>query len=236
MKIQTYILARNEELLMPYIIRHYSQFSDIIILINNSTDKTIEIAHNSGAEIWKYKDTNAFSLEEVDGMKANCWKESNADWVIVVDADEFVYHPEIVRVLSESKATIIHPTFHNMFSEVFPTTKGQIYDEVTMGSDGDIWLSKMNVFKPREITNMNWGPGGHSAYPEGNVIIDNNSGVKTLHMRFLSRESVLEKHIENDKRRLQSDQDNGYGIQLEWREKEINDYYERYKSKLTKII
>jgi len=235
-KIETYVMSHNIEKLLPYVMRHYSQFSKVILTENNSTDNTIKLGHLLGAEIWIYEvpdEINQFRLLEI---KENCWKESRADWVIVVDADEFVYHPDLVGVLERTKATVIHPTFHNMFSEVFPTTEGQIYDEVTMGMDGDFWLSKMNVFRPHEVTKMNWAIGCHYAYPEGNVIIDKDSGIKTLHMRFLSRKWVIDHHKYQASRLDKECANKGYGVQFTWTEEETNKYFDDNLPKLKKII
>jgi hypothetical protein len=155
----------------------------------------------------------------------------------VCDADEFVYHPDIVSVLKNSKATVIHPTFHNMFSDVFPTTDGQIYDEVTMGTpDGDFWLSKMNLFKPKEITAMKWAMGCHYAYPEGNVIIDDKSGIKTLHMNFLSRQYLINRYKRNSQRHSEKDRINGWGVQSFWSEEQINKYFDEQLPRLIKIV
>lgn len=237
MKIETYIMINNEEMLIPYIMRHYGQFSKVIFLESNSTDNTVKLAHELGAEVRQYDMPDEINDKLHLEMKETCWKSSDADWVIVIDADEFVYHPEIIKLLQESKSTVIHPTFHNMFSETFPVTKGQIYDEVNMGTpDGDFWLSKMVLFKPKEIVKMNWAIGCHYAYPEGNVIIDNNSGIKTLHMRFLSRQYLIDKYERNCKRLSKINQDNGWGIQLAWNREKINSYFDEQTPKLIKIV
>ena len=54
MKIQAFILCNNEEMIMPYLMRHYSQFADVVILENNSSDNTVALARSLGAEVWKY--------------------------------------------------------------------------------------------------------------------------------------------------------------------------------------
>src|SRR4030066_1175068 len=99
MLIIAYILCNNEERLMPYVMRHYSQFAKVIILESNSTDQTVEIAHSMGAEIWSYDVPDEIDDRWFTELKNNCWKESKADWVMIVDADEFIYHPEIVKIL-----------------------------------------------------------------------------------------------------------------------------------------
>jgi hypothetical protein len=237
MKIEAYLMVNNEELIIPYVMRHYGQFAKVIFMESNSTDRSVELGLSLGAWVHQHEQKDELDDLALISMKENCWKGSQADWVIVADADEFVYHPNIVKVLEESKATVIHPTFHNMFSEKFPTTKGQIYDEVNMGTpDGDFWLSKMNVFRPKEITSMKFAIGGHHAYPEGNVVIDNNSGIKTLHMNFLGREYVINRYRRNAARHSQKNKAAGYGVQHLWTEEKINAYFDEQIPKLIKIV
>lgn len=210
MKIETFILTCNEELLMPYIMRHYNQFSDVILLESHSTDRTKEIAHSMGAEIWCYNWPDEINDQIFLDVKNNCWKESRADWVIIVDADEFVWHPDPIKALSETNATIIIPNFYDMYSEVFPTTEGQIYDEVFMGKEQFIPAAKMNLFKPSEIFEMNYSPGCHEANPEGNIL-KANPGFKTLHMRYLGKQFAIDRNQRASRRRSVLNKEKNWG-------------------------
>jgi glycosyltransferase involved in cell wall biosynthesis len=100
---------------MPYFMRHYSQFANVILLESCSTDRTIEIASSFGATIWKYDVPDEINDEWITKLKNNCWKDSRADWVMIVDADEFIYHPNITEILRKTDAMIIRPKFWNMY-------------------------------------------------------------------------------------------------------------------------
>jgi glycosyltransferase involved in cell wall biosynthesis len=234
MKIEVYIFANNDEKLIPYVARHYG-FAKMILMENNSTDNTIKVAKEYGMEVRTYI-TDKFDDLILLEKKEHCWRESKADWVMVVDSDEFIYHPDLIKNLSKETATILHPKFFNMFSEAFPTTKGQIYDEVNMGTDGGMWLSKMNVFRPREIQSMNWAIGCHYAYPVGNVSINGNTELKTLHMRFLSRKYLIDRCQEQAPRMSERNHDNGWSIQMTWDAKKINEYFDQNIPNLKQII
>lgn len=228
-------MARNEVRIIPYLMRHYKQFAKVIFIESNSTDDTVKVATSLGAEVHQYVMKDELSDQTHVDIKNKCWIGSKADWVIVVDADEFVYHEDIVAVLSRSKATIIQPSFHNMFSEKFPTTKGQIYEEVTMGTeDGGIWKSKPILFRPTEIKSMNWHPGSHYASPEGNVIMDYDSGIKILHMRFLSREYVIKRYFEQSGRMSEDNLRNEWALQYFWDKEKIDKLFD--EAKLIKVV
>ena len=236
MKIEVYILANNEEQLISYLMRHYSQFAHVIILESNSTDRTIEIAQRYGAEIWNYDMPDEINDEWFTYVKNNCWKDSRAEWVMIVDADEFIYHRNIFNVLQRTRATVIRPRFFNMYSDVFPTTTGQIYEEVTMGDEQFSPLPKMNIFRPRVIKDMNYLPGCHEAFPKGRVKIDNNSGIMTLHMRNLSKQFVIDRNMRARKRNSKINKEHGWGCHVEWSEEEWMRQFDEGMKQAKKII
>jgi len=210
MTIETYCLARNEEKMIPYLMRHYGQFSKVILLESNSTDRTVEIAKSMGADVWSFQSKDEINDLWFLELKNNCWKESTADWVIIIDSDEFVFHPNLVKVLEETKATIFEPRLFNMYSKKFPTTNKQIYNEIKYGVED---RRKMNLFRPKEITEINYTAGCHSAKPEGNVILSDKD-IKTLHMRFLSLEYVLQRNKESLRRLSELNKQMGWGFHL----------------------
>ena len=99
--IHCYCVTWNEEVILPYFLRHYSSFCQKIIIYDQySTDKTHDILKSfthSTCEVivrlWgeneKFNDFNNLAI------KQNAYKESRgkADWVIISDCDEFLYHP-----------------------------------------------------------------------------------------------------------------------------------------------
>lgn len=215
MKIDVYSLCYNEELLLPYFIRHYAKFaSNIYIYDNYSTDRSEEIARNAGLNIIKFNTNNKFDDVTHMNIKNNCWKSSKADWVIVQDMDEFVYHPNLTEILEKTDATIFDLLMYNMFSLVFPTTTGQIYDEIQMGTPFGPYYGpsrKMLLFRPSQIHEISYTPGCHSANPEGNVKICINTDIKFLHMKFLSKEYYIKKTIMSYERFSDHNKSNGYG-------------------------
>jgi len=232
MLIETYILAHNEERRMAYCMRHYSQFSQVIILENNSTDRQCEIAESMGARIWSFDVPDVIDNQWYMNIKGSCWKGSKADWVIIADADEFVYHPDLISILEKTKATIFQPQLFNMFCEKFPTTTGQIYEEVTLGVEGG---GKRNIFRPDQIEEINYEPGCHMAHPTGNVIFGTED-IKTLHFRGLGKEFMIERNRYASARRSENDKKNGWAIHYTAPEELVCSEFDKYFAMSEKVI
>jgi glycosyltransferase involved in cell wall biosynthesis len=238
MKIEAFAICYNEEALLPYYLRHYSQFCDQIIIFDNySTDRSEEIClANPKVKLVKYDSGNQIRDDIYLQIKNNCWKNSNADWVIVGDIDELVYHADIVKALKDvtlSEATIITPRMFNMYSEKFPVTEGQIYEEVTYGIPCG---SKTNVFRPRMITNINYDPGCHEAHPEGNVIFYHVVGMKTFHMRYLSKQWVIDRNEQSYKRLSELNKQLGWGIHYHATAQKISEDFDRDIKQAIQVI
>src|SRR2546423_4184198 len=162
MKIHVYTICWNEEDLLPFFFKHYERFVDKIIAYDNmSSDKTPDILEShplcerrtfdSGEEV-----RDDLLLE----LKNNAWKESRgkADWVIVCDVDEFIFHPDLVAYLSSCKergVTIPQPTGFNMVSDQWPEPDKQIWEQIRDGRP-DLFFSKKAVFDPNAVIDINY--------------------------------------------------------------------------------
>lgn len=190
-KIHVYSAMRNEEILLPYFLRHYSLFADRIFIIDDqSTDKTVEIAKsNEKVTLLAYKFTRGYNEEEHVECFTKFYKKYSrgADWVICVDGDEFVYNKDITRNLEEQQKRglrIIKTTGYAMISRKLPKTKRQIYEELPYGLRERRW-DKPCVFDPK--LDIVFGPGRH--YIKSPAEVPSQSGkLSMLHYRYLSRE------------------------------------------------
>jgi hypothetical protein len=233
MRIETYILAHQEERMIGYTLKHYTQFSDVILLEGHSQDRTVEIAESYGARIINIDTNNQVNDRIYLDVKNNVWKGSKADWVIIADTDELVYHKNIKEYLKDTPYTIFIPQLWNMFSEVYPTTDGQIYDEVQYGVPGG---SKINLFRPDQITDINYLPGCHNAKPTGNVNMSVNSEIITMHFKNLSREWVIERNKYLFNRMSDINKLNRWGWHTGANEQEVNQFFDDNVERLLKII
>lgn len=235
MKIEVYAICYNEEKLLPYFLRHYESFCDKIVIYDNfSSDSSAEICKKSAkTELRRYNSGGQIRDDIYLEIKDNCWKDSDADWVIVVDIDEFVYHPSIKSVLEGEKHTIIAPMFFNMFSEDFPTTEGQIYEEVNMGVPG---FTKWCLFRPDQFHKMNYEPGCHGANPIGNVLVNKGTEIKLLHFKHLSLDYVVERNKLFAERLSDINKANGWGYHYNTPPEKEKEFFDEQMKLATKVL
>ncbi len=82
--IDAIIIAKNESPRLATCINRLSFARKIFVVDNGSTDRTAQVARKAGARVLK-SDTKKFA--ELRNLGA---KSSNADWLLYIDADEFV--------------------------------------------------------------------------------------------------------------------------------------------------
>lgn len=211
MKIQAYLLCYNELDIMPFVIRHYQKFCDKITIMDNySTDGSDKLAESMGCEVIKF---GGKFFDDVENMKCknSCWKGSDADWVIVADFDEILFHPyKQMRFGLEyfTKASIIKTIGWQIMSDEMPKEN---LTEITNGYRFDNY-SKNIVFNPKDIKEINYNPGAHRCDPQGLVKWSDES-LYVLHykhiggvQRTIDRYKILNKRMSKENKRK------GYGI------------------------
>lgn len=194
-KIHVYSAMYNDEILIPYFIRHYSLFAERVFIIDDdSTDKTVKIAKsNEKVTLLDYKFGRGYNEEEHVECFTKFYKKYSrgvADWVICVDSDEFVYSKNILGNLERQQkrgVKIIKTTGYAMISKKLPKTKGQIYEELPFGLR-ERRYDKPCVFDPE--VDIVFGAGRHFI-KSPKEIRPQSGGLSLLHYRYLSREYFL---------------------------------------------
>jgi glycosyltransferase involved in cell wall biosynthesis len=168
MRCEVHILAKNEEEILPYTLRHYATFCQKIVLHDAfSTDRTREIATSCGCEIRDWHDPDGkFDDRTAVAIKNTAWRGTTADWVICADADELIYFPSrepriALAQYIERGIAVVKPHGFELVSKAWPTTTGQIYDEVKMGARDDKWYGKAILFTPHLVKDIHFGMGAH---------------------------------------------------------------------------
>lgn len=84
-KLSVVILTKNEEQNIERCLRSVAFADEIILIDDESTDKTMEIAKKYKVQIFKHKLEDNFSAQRNFGLK-----KAKGEWILYVDADEEV--------------------------------------------------------------------------------------------------------------------------------------------------
>lgn len=197
--IELFTICYNEEKILPFFLDHYAFCDKITIYDNSSTDNSVNIARNyrlTNVEVINYDTNNTLDDSVYLQIKNNVWKNSNCDYVIIVDIDEFLYHPNIKQFVVDTRQPIYKPYGYNMVSESFPIS-GKITSEIKTGVP-DINYSKQVLFSPLYISEINYTPGCHHADPTDKTgcIVSPTlyNELKLLHYKNISIDYRLDKH------------------------------------------
>jgi len=165
MKIHAHIIARDDATIFPYTARHYTGFCDRVVLHDfSSTDGTLDIAKQFGVEVVNEGNPEKFDDRDNTRVKNECWLGTDADWVMVVDADELIYFPcgvqNTLDAYIRQGVAVAKPHGFEMLHTAWPTTTGQIYDEVKYGARL-VDYDKPVLFTPRLVEKIQFSEGAH---------------------------------------------------------------------------
>ncbi len=157
--IEIFGIFWNEENIIQDFINWYRNKlpnASITIIDNESTDNTTNIAKLNGCNVLTYN-TNGFMDEmTLMSLRNNIWRNSNSEWIIIVDSDELVDIDH--EIINEADWNVAKCLGYEMFGE------GEPINELIYGCPSDGY-SKSAVFNKNEIENMNFGAGSHTENP-----------------------------------------------------------------------
>lgn len=207
--------------MLPFFFLHYDKLVQrYIIYDDGSTDNSREILRlNPKVELRPmppYSDPES-RIHSALALQETCWRESRgtADWVIVTDIDEHLYHPQMYQYLAQCRArgvTIIPALGYQMLAERFPEHKNLLCQSLTKGACYSLY-SKLNIFSPSEIEAVNYAPGRHTAAPTGHVVLPARDELLLLHYHLLGFERVRKRYAQFLTRQRKTDIAMGWGGQ-----------------------
>ena len=202
MKIIVFTLTHNSAEVLPFFLRHYSQFADeICVWDDQSTDRTrLILSENSKVNLhsWPHRT----GIDE-DLFLAH-WQEwypkarGHFDWVLIPDSDEFIYSPDMLGTLALAKSVgiqVIKPRGYNLVGDGFPKDDGhsQIYELNPMGVEAPVY-SKPVIFQPN--IRINWNRGKHDL-ENCDPVVGRETGMKLLHARYFGADYTRSKNAKN---------------------------------------
>lgn len=202
MYVDVYVIAFNEEFLLPHFIKHYrGLFTDcnITVFDNQSTDGTKQIALDNNCKIISFDTGGKIKDDNYLFIKNNCWKRSKADWVIVSDVDEFL---DLRIELDNKKFTIVNTHGYDIVGGV--ESKLGVYNPI---------YCKHICFSPKHIKEIRYSIGCHSCEPIGNII--GSSPVNLMHRKYISEDYVYKRHLMYQERLSDLNKKYGWGIEYQ---------------------
>ena len=220
LRIHVYTLCYNEERILPYFLRHYSSFAERIIIFDNySTDNSPEIIGSCPiADLRRFNTNCTFNDLEHIRIKNKAYKESlgKADFVIVVDMDEFLYHPRMLDLLKRYKSdgiTLPKTIGYDMISWRFPKSNKPLVENIRIGRESPLY-AKRCIFHPD--IDINFEVGAHTCNPCGDILESNSADIKVLHDHYLGLLRVIKRHRVLKTRLSQLNLKYNLGFQYTW--------------------
>lgn len=157
MQCWVYSTVKNDEFRLPYFLTHY-QFADRITLFDLGCDDLTYLTftrwyreHPTCECVWD----KGYLDYTHDKIFNTCWQEANgkADWVFLVDIDEFVWHrafPTYLEACQKLNINCLLTTGYEMVADYYPHKDVPLSLRVRKGVRNDIH-SKLAVINPNEI-------------------------------------------------------------------------------------
>ena len=199
-KLHVYTMTWNEEYMIKYFLRYYETVADRIFVIDdNSSDGTRDIVKTCPkTTLLPYPFPSGFN--EYD--KTNCFATEyrkysrDAEWVIVGDCDEFIYHPDLRNFLDKKRAEgrrAIKATGYFFASKEIPNTEGQLFDAMPYHHR----LRKIKHSYDREVVfdpklDVKFKPGCHPPTEFSDGVIAGRCGLSLYHCCHLSRQWIVD--------------------------------------------
>lgn len=200
MRVDLYALCWDEIRMLPFFFRHYDNIVDrYIVFDDGSTDGSVEyLEAHPRTEVRPFERTHpdSFVASELD-LFESCWKESRgrADWVIVINIDEFLYHPagkSYLKTCREQGFTIVPALGYQMAAERFPEVDEPLTSQVRHGARWRL-MDKLCLFNPDAVDTIGYRPGRHQSFPSGNVAEPPRREMILLHYKYLGFEYLFER-------------------------------------------
>ncbi|QGJ70999.1 Glycosyl transferase family 2 [Planctomycetales bacterium 10988] len=235
MKIHLYTTCWNEIRMLPYFMRHYLPYVDKYVIFDDSSDDgSIEYLQQFPQVEIRTREKADYSLNETLRLiMCECWKESRgeADWVIIVDIDEHLYHPYLLNYLKKcqkEEITFIQTKGYQMISDFFPSPKvykNRLCEILQIGLP--FWgMDKVGIFNPDAVEEINYSVGRHTADPVGSIFRPDQDEVLNLHYKHLGLLYTLQRYRELKGELRQLDIENGWGVHyLHEENKQRQDFY-----------
>lgn len=227
-QITLYFLNWDDSFYLPFIAKHYKKFCQRIVMYDNhSTDGSQELAKWLGFEVRTFGVDHLDDQQYMD-VKNNCWKECRegalkTDYVIVCDADEFVFIDKL-----QGTAPVV--VGFNMISDDLPV------DDITEINTGaySVNYSKQAIFDPCQIEEINYIHGAHRNRISGHITTIGHC--RLHHFRQIGGlQRILDRHALYRTRMSAFNLKHGMGIHYLYTDQEKEKEWNQLQSEAVKL-
>ena len=229
--------------MLDLFFKHYDHIVDrYIVFDDGSNDRTLDILRkHQKVDLRRAPDLSKSEnrILESNTFQNNFWKESRevADWVLVVDVDEHLFHDDLRHYLincEQQGVTIVPAIGFEMVGEKYPSVPCRLCDVITYGAPSLLY-SKPSIFSPKSIKDMNFSLGRHTASPEGRIVLPEKDEVLLLHYKHVDFDFVLRRHSEFARRQSAKDLEKGYGVQYTLNSVELRRAWDDFSSRAINV-
>jgi hypothetical protein len=238
MIIHLYAQCWNDEWMLPFFFRHYDPLvARYFIYDDGSTDATMALlqAHPK-VEVERFPRSapDSFVLSE-QALSNQCWKRSRgkADWVIVTDIDEHLFHPRWCDYLPRCAAegvTMVPALGFNMISEKRPRPGEDLCQHYTVGLPR-LALMKASIFNPNAVVEINFEPGRHIANPKGTISVPRTDEMLLFHYKFMGFRQTFQRQQQLRTGLGSYDLQQGHGHHYSWSEEKMRAFWEDFAAR-----
>jgi hypothetical protein len=213
----------NDKWMLPFFFRHYDPSVDrYFIYDDRSTDGSVSLLQSHAKVIprsFERSSADSFVLSQ-QRFSNECWKQSRAqaDWVIITDVDEHLFHPDGRDYLARCSAedvTMIPALGFQMLSETLPRPEQNLSRDYTVGAP---WVNMMkaSIFNPDAIREMNFAPGRHTSDPVGRIKVPQVDEMLLFHYKYMGLRQTHFRHQQLRTGLRSRDLQQGWGHKYSW--------------------
>ena len=243
--VHLYAVCWNEARIIPHFMAYYGRFVDhFTIYDNGSTDSTLSLlATYPHVTVIETGREGVFDERANLQIKNTAWKASagKADFVMVCDMDEFLFHPNLDVLLALMKKhgfTVLKPLGFQMVSERLPAYDGNhlLTELIPLGVEDSHNYSKTVLFDPNRLKEIHFSPGCHRSRPEGRVKVFRSDYARLLHYKYVDREEILRKTRTYRETFSEESRAKGWGRHYLKTEKEMMEIFDRMLAEGRRVV
>lgn len=221
-KIEVISMWYNEVFLAPFFLRHYEPADHIRIFVDSDTnDKSrswIDRFPNASQE--EFKMPQGMNTQIKQDVINQAYLESDADWVILVDADELVLWDDL-RILHKTQCDVFFAMLYQVYRHEtdidLDRTSPAFYQR--RHGDSNITTGLNALYKKPIIARGGkqfcWSPGCHIIRGPERVIRFGMQIVRGAHWAMADPCFCISRRMERKARRSEYDKANGMGWHLD---------------------